>query len=167
MREENNETLQPNNNQEPKVELTEEEKAQKREDAKKVLTDAIKEKAIKEAGLSEEDAEIALELLNEADMPVNLSDEEFKLGKNELDIRNLNEANYKQLMFRVTLLNGVYLRNIMKFLQDILNAIFVELDAMGVKDLLKSSDRVIAKMRKEQNDIIAKQILEQQKKHNN
>ena len=100
-------------------------------------------------------------------MPVNLSDEEFKLGKNELDIRNLNEANYKQLMFRVTLLNGVYLRNIMKFLQDILNAIFVELDAMGVKDLLKSSDRVIAKMRKEQNDIIAKQILEQQKKHNN
>lgn len=163
---EKNESLQENSKEE-KVELTEEEKAQKREETKKAITDAIKQKAIKEAGLSEEDAEIALEMLQEADMPIKFNDSDFTLGKNELDIRDLSEKNINQLMFRVTLLNGVYLRNCMKFLQDILNALFVELDAMGVKDLLKSSDRVMAKIRKEQNDIIAKQILDSQRKNKN
>ena len=162
---EKKETLQQENEQ-PKVELTEEEKAQKREDTKKAIHEAIKQKAIKEAGLSEEDAQAALEMLEEADMPVNFGDEDFKLGRNELDVRNLSDANYKQLMFRVTLLNGVYLRQCMKFMQDILNAMFVELDAMGVENLLKSSDRVLAKLRKEQDEIVAKQILDSQKKKN-
>lgn len=158
---------QPNEKvEEPKVEMTEEEKVAKREESKKAVLEAIKQKAIKDSGMSEEDAKAALEMLNEANMPVIMKNEDFKLGPQELDIRGLSEENYKQMMFRVTLLNGVYLRNLVKIGQDIINLLFVELDTMGVENLLKSSDKVLERLQKEQNEMVAKQILDQQKKRN-
>jgi len=154
--------------EETKVEepLTEEEKAKKREETKKAILDTIKQKVIKDSGMSEQDAAIAMEMLDEANMPVELTDEDFKLGPRELDIRKLSEENKWQMLFRVTLLNGVYLRNLMKSLNDVINLMFVELDAMGVKNIIKTSDQVMAKVHRENNELVAKEILEKSKKRN-
>ena len=129
--------------------LTEEEKAQKREETKKAILEEIKKKVIKDSGMSQEDAEIALQMLDEANMPVLLSDEEFTLGPRELDIRKLNQENFNQLIFRTLLLQGVYLRNISKSLLDITNLLFVELDALGVENIVKASDEIILKVARE------------------
>lgn len=146
-------------------ELTEEEKAQKREESKKAILEAVKKDIIEKSGMSEEDAEMALEMLDEADMPVAITDEDFKLGRRELDIRKLSDDNFKQMFFRTLLTQGVWLRNISNLLIDLIRLVYVELDALGVENILKKEDAVLSKINKQQNERIAKEILEKQKKN--
>ena len=146
-------------------ELTEEEKAQKREESKKAILEAVKKNIIEKSGMSEEDAEMALEMLDEADMPVAITDEDFKLGRRELDIRKLSDDNFKQMFFRTLLTQGVWLRNISNLLIDLIRLVYVELDALGVENILKKEDAVLSKIHKQQNERIAKEILEKQKKN--
>lgn len=145
--------------------LTEEEQAEKRAAAKKAVLDAIKKDVIDKSGMSEEDAQLAIEMLDEADMPIAITDEEFKLGKRELDIRNLSDANYKQIVFRTLITQGVWLRNVVHELTDVIRLMYVVLDAMGVKNLLKTEDSVIAKLTRERNELVREQILKQSKKN--
>ena len=146
-------------------ELTEEEKAQKRKESKKAILDAIKKDIVSKSEMSEEDAEMALEMLEEADMPVAITDEDFKLGRRELDIRKLSDDNFKQMLFRTLLTQGVWLRNISNLLIDLIRLVYVELDALGVENILKKEDAVLSKIHKQQNERIAKEILEKQKKN--
>ena len=142
-----------------------EEDAQKHEEAKKAILEAIKKDVIAKSGMSEEDAAMAMEMLEEADMPVAITDDDFKLGRRELDIRKLSDENYKQIIFRTLITQGVWLRNVSNLLVDVLRLIYVELDAMGVKDILKKTDVVLAKINKERDQLVAQQILANQKKN--
>lgn len=145
--------------------LSEEELAQKREESKKAILEAIKKDVISKSGMSEQDADMALEMLEEADMPIGLTDEDFKLGRRELDIRKLSDENYKQIIFRTLLTQGVWLRNVSQLLIDLIRLIYVELDAIGVKDILHTSDKVLAKINNEQRELVKEQILKASKKN--
>lgn len=145
--------------------LSEEEKAKKREESKKAVLEAIKKDVIAKSGMSKEDAEIALEMLDEANMPVLMNDEDFKLGPRELDVRELSDKNYKQMIFRTLLTQGVWIRNVSNILVDLIRLIYVELDALGVENILKKEDSVLAKITKQQNERVREQILNQQKKN--
>lgn len=144
-------------------ELTEEE-LKEREERKQAILEEIKKDVIAKSQMSKEDAEIALEMLDEADMPVGLTDEDFKLGKREIDIRKLSDENYKQMIFRTLITQGVWLRNISNLLVDLMRLIYVELDTLGVKNVLKECDVVLAKITRQRNEMIKEEILKSQKK---
>lgn len=130
-----------------------EEKQIEQEKAQQAIKDAVKnyvhDKVVEGSEAKEEESVILEEMLKEANMPVELTDEEFKCGPQELDIRKLNKRNQAQLLFRIQALNAVYLRNCSKSLLDITNLLFVLLDHLGVTDIIHVSDEVLDKIAEE------------------
>lgn len=118
--------------------------------AKENAADAIKRAALKGLDLTPEEEQAALEILEQANMPIEFDNKDFKLGPQEIDIRKLNERNYRQMIFRTLIVQGVWLRNMSRSLLDVCNLLFVLLDKMGVKNIVKESDEVLVKIHKEQ-----------------
>ena len=75
------------------------------------VKEAVAEEVRQEAGISDQDAELFKQMCLEADMPVEFLDKHFKLGAQELDIRELSKKNTNQIFFRALVLQNVYLKN--------------------------------------------------------
>ena len=119
---------------------------------KKEQIDEVKKKhekrVIEQSELRKEDQEIFEEMLKEAKMPVEMTDEKFVLGESELDIRNLSAKNYKQMMFRSQVLENVYLRQIVQSMTDIMRLQMVLLRKNGVIDINKELEELDNDLRK-------------------
>lgn len=118
-----------------KIELTPELREQVKE--------KLKEEALKSVDISEKDSAVFKEMLDEALMPVSMTDKDFKLGPQELDIRNLSNKNKYQMLFRQLTLQNVYLRNVSSSLIDIMRLVMVLLTKLGVEDIEKGIDDVL------------------------
>ena len=102
-----------------------------------------KEQALEETKLTEEQIKEWEKIVAEAKMPVELNDNDFKCGEGEVDIRKLSDKNALQMMFRVGMLNVVYLRNIGQSLIDIqrlLMVLLLENGKIDVKQMLSKLD---------------------------
>lgn len=115
----------------------------------KKVRDEIANEVIKDNEIPEEQAEAFKQMLEEATMPVELKDEEFKLGDNELDIRGLSDKNIIQMFFRTLALQSVWLKNITTSLIDLTRLMMIHLDHEGVKDIVKATDDIIEKIKKQ------------------
>lgn len=113
------------------------------------VKDQIDEKVIKEHSLNEKQEEIYKRILEEAELPTTLTDEIFKLGKNELDVRHLSKKNYQQMMFRAAALQNVYLKQILTSLVDLTRLSMIIADKLGVEDIIKATDDIIEKQREQ------------------
>lgn len=110
------------------------------------VKEAIADEVRAEAGISAKDSELFKQMCDEATMPVEYLDKDFKLGQNELDIRSLSKRNFNQMMFRTLVLHSVYLKNITTSLLDITRLLLVKLDHDGVKDIVKATDDIVDKI---------------------
>lgn len=126
------------------------------EQVKARIADEVRE----EAGISAKDSDLFRQMCEEAAMPVEYLDKDFKLGDNELDIRGLSKRNYNQMIFRALVLQNVYLKNITSGLLDITRLLLVKLDHDGVEDIVKATDDIVDKIN-EQTEIL-KNIKKQQ-----
>ena len=127
---------------EKKVEgLTKEEKAE--------ATKRLKEKALKEIGVKEEDVAKFNEMCKLAGLPIVLKDKDIKLVKGEIDIRQLKDENKDQLLFRHLTVGGAYLKDIRDSLVDIQKLLMIILKQMGVNEIIKATDEIVADLQKE------------------
>ena len=130
----------------------------------KKVKDAIAEEVRQEAGISDEESAAFREMLEEATMPVELFDKDFKLGANELDIRKLNKKNYDQMIFRTLVLQAVCLKNVQRSMVDLTRLIMIICDKLGIENIVKATDDIIVKIT-EQNEELKKIIHENSEKH--
>ena len=128
------------------------------------LKEQIKDEVIAENAPNEEQNELFKKVLEEASMPVEMTDKDFKLGDNELDIRKLNPKNTKQMMFRQGVLQNVYLKQIMTSLVDLTRLLMVVCDKLGVEDIVGATDEVIEKVAEKNQQL--KEILDKAKDKN-
>lgn len=128
-----------------KTKLTETEKVQLKEQAKKMVMD--------EFNINDHDAELLAVAMEEAKMPVEMTDKDMKLGERELDIRKLSKTNKDQMIFRMQILNIVYQRQLITSLVDVERLLMLVLKKMGVEDIQKETEALLAelaeKLRKE------------------
>lgn len=118
----------------------------KTEEDLKDLKQQIKDEVIAENTPNEQQNELFKKVLEEASMPVEMTDEDFVLGESELDIRRLNSKNYKQMMFRQGVLNAIYLKQCMTSIIDCTRLLMVIADKLGVEDIVAATDVVIEKV---------------------
>ena len=128
----------PTKEQEQEPELTE-------QDIKKVQK-AIKKAQLDATQLTPKGQEMYEKMLKEADMPIRLEDKDIVLGKQELDVRHLSRASYRQMEFRQLVLSNVYLKQNNQTLTDILRLLMVIADKMGVEDIITATDDIIDKI---------------------
>ena len=129
-------------NMEKKVEgLTKEEKAE----AKKLL----KNKAMEEIGVKDEDIAKFNEMCKLAGLPIVVKDKDIKLVKGEIDVRQLSQANIMQLLFRNMVVGGAYLKDIRDSLVDIQKLLMIILKQMGVEEIIKATDEIVEELQKE------------------
>lgn len=121
--------------------LTKEEKAKAK--------DQLKQQALKESGVSEEDAKKVTELFDLAQMPITLKDKDIKLGKGEVDFRKLSDENKFQMLFRFLTLNNIYLKDIRDSFVDVLKLIMIALGKQGVNDITQAIEDLENQLRKE------------------
>lgn len=107
----------------------------------------VKEAVVNDTLLTSEQEELLQKCLEEAKMPVKLTDEEFKLGEQELDIRGLKKANKDQMMFRMQILNVVYQRQITQNLVDLERLMMLILKKLGVEDIVKETDELLEELK--------------------
>lgn len=115
------------------------------------VKDAIAEEVRQEAGISDKDSDLFRQMCEEATMPVEFLDKDFKLGENELDIRSLSKRNLNQMFFRTLVLHSVYLKNITTSLVDITRLLLILLDKLGVEDIVKATDDIVEKIAEQNN----------------
>lgn len=96
--------------------------------------------------LSENDQAILQKMHEEARLPVELNDANFKMGEQELDVRKLSRANWRQMQFREQILTNIYLKQIAMGQTDLLRLLMVIADKLGVEDIVKATDDVIDKV---------------------
>lgn len=108
-----------------------------------------KEKFLGEATPNEDEKELARKIFEEARMPLELKDDDVKCGEGEIDIRNLSRANRDQMIYRVLMLNLVYLRQMCQNQTDLFRLQAAELRALGVKNITAAIEEAIAQMAKE------------------
>lgn len=139
--------LEENNNEALKAEI-ENEKPQgitfDKETIEKVKEQA-RETVLEEHKLTAEQRATWDKIVEEAQMPINLSNKEFKLGPQELDIRNLNTKNIQQMLFRVGVIDNVYLKQLLNVGLDIIRLLMVIADKLGVENISKATDEVLEK----------------------
>lgn len=124
-------------------------------DIKKVQK-AIRDEQMKQHEISEKDQKIYDEMLKVADMPVVLTNAGFKLGKQELDIRKLSDANFRQMFFREQVLTNIYSKATVDTLMDILRLLMVIATKLGVEDIVGATDELIEKLNKQQAEKLSK-----------
>lgn len=121
--------------------LTAQEKAELKEAAKKMAMDEFK--------LKDKDVKLLEEAMKEAKMPVKLTDKDFELGERELDVRGLNDSNLTQMMFRMSILNVTYLRQITQSFVDTMQLLMLVLKQMGCTDIIKATEELIEETKKQ------------------
>lgn len=109
----------------------------------------LRQQALKESGISEEDAKKITELFDLAQMPITLKDKDIKLGKGEVDFRELSDKNLKQMLFRYLTLNNLYLKDIRDSFVDVLKLLMILLGKQGVSDITKAIEELENKLREE------------------
>ena len=132
--------------EEKKPVLGEDEIAINSEEDIEKLRDQIEDEVIGEHSINEEQQKLFEKALEEASMPVELTNEKFTLGASELDIRRLDKKNYNQMMFRIGALNIVYQKQILTSLIDLTRLCMVIADKLGVEDIVAATDEVIEKV---------------------
>ena len=108
-----------------------------------------KDKVLGENTFTEEEIEIARRIYEEAKMPVELKDEDIVCGQGELDIRKLSDENKWQMLYRSSMLQIVYLRQVNSGLVDIMRLLIVLLKHQGVENVTKALENCIEEMGKE------------------
>lgn len=114
-----------------------------------VVKAETRKKVIEDHVLSKEQQEIFKKMMKAADMPVRMTDAEFKLGKNELDIRGLSRSNREQMMFRSQVLDNTYSKQILTSLIDITRLLMIICDKLGVDDIIGATDDIIEKVERQ------------------
>ena len=110
--------------------------------------DEVKKKVTEQHELTPQQEDLFQQILKEAEMPVVHRDTDFKLGKNELDVRYLNKENKYQMLFRQLTLNNVYAKQCLTSLIDVTRLLMIIADKLGVEDIVKATDEVIEKIEK-------------------
>ena len=110
------------------------------------LKQQIKEEVVAENSPNEQQNELFKKVLEEASMPVEMTDADFILGESELDIRKLNKKNLDQMFFRQGVLTIVYMKQIMTSVIDCTRLLMVIADKLGVEDIVAATDEVIEKV---------------------
>lgn len=80
--------------------------------------------------------------LKEASQPIAFKDKDFKLGAGELDIRELNDSNFKQVIFRLLADNLSYQRSMHQDLVDIMRLVMICCKKLGVEDIIKETEEM-------------------------
>ena len=132
--------------EEKKPVLGEDEIAINSEEDIAAVREQIEDEVIDEHSIDEAQQKLFEKALEEASMPVELTDEKFKLGASELDIRKLNKKNFNQMMFRIGALQIVYGKQILTSLVDLTRLCMVIADKLGVDDIVAATDEVIEKV---------------------
>lgn len=114
-------------------------------DEEKVL-DAIKQAHLDASKLTPETQAIFNEMLEKAKLPIRIDDKDFQMGEQELDVRHLSRANYRQMEFRQQTISNIYLKQIVMGQTDILRLLMVIADKLGVEDIVGATDEVIDKV---------------------
>ena len=106
------------------------------------MEETHEKRVIDESKLNEHDQEIFNEMLKAAKMPVKLTNDKFEMGESELDIRELSGKNYRQLMYRVGLLENVYLKQVVASLSDVIRLQMVILKKLGSENIVEDVEKV-------------------------
>ncbi len=122
---------------------------------KKELKAKAKQTAMEELGVSEEEMDKIQDMLKLAQMPIELKDGDVKMGKGEVDVRKLNDQNFRQMVWRLLILNNLYTKDISSSLIDIMKLIMLILKRLGCEDIIAATDdldkELLAKTRQKMN----------------
>lgn len=110
----------------------------------------------KQHAMSEEEQKRYKELLEIANAPVEIDDDHFELGENELDIRKLSKKNKEQMHFRQGALQLVYLKAISSSLVDIIRLLMIVADKLGIEDIIAATDEIIEKTASQHSELKGK-----------
>lgn len=102
-----------------------------------------KREVVGKSELTEREREIVEKIYEEAKMPVEMTDADFKCGERELDIRGLSRKNRDQMLYRASMLSVAYLRRVNDSLIDIIRLLMVELRTQGVQNIAQKIDETI------------------------
>lgn len=114
----------------------------------------IKDEKLLEVEMDEESQKYFKEALDLAKKPIEFKDEDFKLAPQELDIRELSDKNYRQLMFRLEGQKVAHLRNISQTLVDVLRSNYLILTKLGVENINEEMNNMMVKMATQLNGVI-------------
>lgn len=108
-----------------------------KEQKEKLVADLKKEASKNNLEVNEEALKTYEELCEIAKQPIKFTNDDFQLGERELDIRELSAKNLKQVEFRQSILNNVYLKGISDTLIDLLRILCVIGKKLGINDIEK------------------------------
>lgn len=117
-------------------------------DLKKAKKQA-KEEIMKQVELTDEEREMIEKAEKELNQPIELKDNDIKLGNGELDIRSLSQKSINQIMFRLQSGNLAYLRYLSQSLIDILRVVMLIATKVGVQNMTEEISELIDKLAKE------------------
>ena len=105
--------------------------------------------AMKDKKLTAQQAKKIAELMDIAKMPIVLKDGDITMGEGEVDIRKLRHASLNQMMFRLMILNNIYLKDIATSFVDTLKLFMVVLDKYGVEDIAQAVEDLENKLKQQ------------------
>lgn len=105
--------------------------------------------AMKDKKLTAQQAKKIAELMDIAKMPIVLKDGDITMGEGEVDIRKLSHASLNQMMFRLMILNNLYLKDIATSFVDALKLFMVVLDKYGVEDIAQAIEDLENKLKEQ------------------
>lgn len=128
------------------------------DDNKKEATELLKKARDGQEKIAKEDAKPNPEIekafkeaMEKIGLPVILDDENFEMGKGELDVRTLSDKNFRQLMWREMIALVCFLKGETNYLYSIHMLMIVLLNKLGVDN--KTLPTEIARILKENQDI--------------
>lgn len=125
---------------------------------------AVKKAQIASTEISQENQKLFEKMMADADMPIRMEDKDFQCGKQELDVRHLNRANWRQMEFRQLVLNNLYLKQIMMGITDVTRLLIIICKKMGVEDVIQATDDVINEIAEKEKEKLEKQLNTESKK---
>ena len=115
------------------------------------VKEQAREAVLEDSKLTAEQRATWDQIVAEAQMPINLTNKEFKLGPQELDIRNLNNKNIQQMLFRVGVIDNIYLKQLLNVGLDLIRLLMVIASQLGVENISKATDDVLEKEKQANN----------------
>lgn len=130
----------------------------------KAVKKAVKKAQIAATEISPENQKLFEQMMKDADMPIRMEDKDFQCGKQELDVRHLNRANWRQMEFRQLVLNNLYTKQLMMSLTDITRLLIIICKKLGVEDVIQATDDVINEIAEKEKAKLEKQLNTETKK---
>lgn len=115
----------------------------KKADLIKETKEFVKGEQLKNVSLTADEKEQIKKCFEEAKQPISLTDADFKLGEQELDIRGLSKENQMQMLFRLLATAVSYQRVNAQSFFDIIRVLFVILKKLGVDDISLELENVL------------------------